>query len=327
MAPRKRRELVVARPDGGRVARRADARGLRGPRQRLRGRAMDRGRRDRDRRADAGVDVGARVALLVARRGRLRQQGSVGDAQRVRRARREAVLMDGPADAVTVQLEALPDEEAATRRGAELIAAAVREAVRERAGCAIAVSGGATPVPMFEALAGQDVPWEALGIWQVDERVAPRDDEDRSLKHLLAALPAAARVHEMPVDGAPDGLEARAATYAAGLPARFDLVHLGIGDDGHTASLVPGDPLLEARDRDVALTRMYRGRRRMTLTYPVLDRARSVLFLVTGQDKASALQKLLARDQGIPAARVRAADQRAIVDRPALRIDASDGTP
>jgi 6-phosphogluconolactonase len=235
--------------------------------------------------------------------------------------------MAGPSEAVAVRLETLPDAAAAARRGAEVIAAAAREAVRERAGCAIAVSGGTTPLQMFAALAGEDVPWDALGIWQVDERVAPRDHEDRSLTHLLAALPRVARVHEMPVDGDGDGLEARAGTYAAGLPARFDVVHLGIGDDGHTASLVPGDPVLEARDRDVALTRMYRGRRRMTLTYPVLDRARSVLFLVTGQDKASALQKLLARDQGIPAARVRAADQRAIVDRPALRIDASDGTP
>jgi 6-phosphogluconolactonase len=231
--------------------------------------------------------------------------------------------MDGPADAVTVQLEALPDEEAATRRGAELIAAAVREAVRERAGCAIAVSGGATPVPMFAALSKEDIPWEALGIWQVDERVASRDDEDRSLKHLLAALPAAARVHEMPVDGAPDGLEARAATYAAGLPARFDLVHLGIGDDGHTASLVPDDPVLDVHARDVAMTGIYQGRRRMTLTYRALDEARIVLFLVAGRNKAPALRKLLARDPSIPAARIHAADQRAIVDRAAL----PDGAP
>jgi 6-phosphogluconolactonase len=226
--------------------------------------------------------------------------------------------MEGPAEAVEVRLETLPDAEAAARRGAELIAAAAREAVRERAGCAIAVSGGSTPLPMFAALADEDVPWDALGIWQVDERIAPRDDEDRNLAPLLASLPHSARVHEMPVDGDAEGLEARAATYAAGLPARFDLVQLGIGDDGHTASLVPGDAVLEVQDRDVAITGAYQGRRRMTLTYPVLDRARSVLFLVTGEGKAEPLRKLLARDPNIPAARVSAQDQLAVVDHAAL---------
>ncbi len=226
--------------------------------------------------------------------------------------------MDGRADAATVRLEALPDAAAAARRGAELIAAAAREAVADRGGCAIAVSGGTTPVPMFAALADQDVPWDELGIWQVDERIAPRGHEDRNLTHLLQSLPRHARVHEMPVDGDADGLEARATTYASGLPARFDLVHLGLGDDGHTASLVPGDPVLDVHDRDVAITGKYQGWRRMTLTIPVLDEARSVLFLVTGEEKARPLRKLLARDPSIPAARVGAADQLAIVDQAAV---------
>ena len=125
--------------------------------------------------------------------------------------------MDGRADAATVRLEALPDAAAAARRGAELIAAAAREAVAERGGCAIAVSGGTTPLPMFAALADQDVPWDELGIWQVDERIAPRGHEDRNLTHLLASLPRRARVHEMPVDGDDDGLDARATTYAVGV--------------------------------------------------------------------------------------------------------------
>jgi len=162
------------------------------------------------------------------------------------------------------------------------------------------------------------VPWDDLGIWQVDERLAPRNHEDRGLTHLVASLPRSARVHEMPVDGDADGLDARAATYAAGLPARFDLVHLGLGDDGHTASLVPGDPVLDVHDRDVAITATYRGWRRMTLTFPALDRARCVFFLVTGAEKAGPLGKLLARDPSIPAARVRASEQHAIVDRSAV---------
>ena len=226
--------------------------------------------------------------------------------------------MDGRADAATVRLEALPDAAAAARRGAELIAAAAREAVAERGGCAIAVSGGTTPLPMFAALADQDVPWGELGIWQVDERIAPRGHEDRNLTHLLASLPRRARVHEMPVDEDDAGLDARATTYASGLPARFDLVHLGLGDDGHTASLVPGDPVLDVHDRDVGITGMYQGWRRMTLTPPALDEARSVLFLVTGEEKARPLRKLLARDPSIPAARIRAADQLALVDQAAL---------
>jgi 6-phosphogluconolactonase/glucosamine-6-phosphate isomerase/deaminase len=122
----------------------------------------------------------------------------------------------------------------------------------------------------------------------------------------------------MPVDGNDDGLGARAATYASGLPARFDIVHLGLGEDGHTASLVPGDPVLDVHDRDVAITAPYRGRRRMTLTFNVLDEARLVLFLATGGGKAEPLRKLLARDDSIPAARVRAAEQVAIVDEAAL---------
>jgi 6-phosphogluconolactonase len=227
-------------------------------------------------------------------------------------------LIGAPADGVTVRVEALPDEAAAARRGADVIASAARAAVDERGGCAIALSGGATPRPMFAALAEADVRWDALGIWQVDERIAPRGDADRTLTYLLALLPPAARIHEMPVDGDPNGLEARAAAYAAGLPARFDVVHLGIGDDGHTASLVPGDPVLVVHDRDVALTGMYEGRRRMTLTYPALERARSVFFLIAGANKAPALQKLLARDPSVPATGVRVADQLAIVDQAAL---------
>ena len=221
-------------------------------------------------------------------------------------------------DDIDVRLEVQPDPTSAARRGAAVMAAAARDAVAERGTCAIAVSGGRTPWQMFAALTDQDVPWDVVGIWQVDERIAPRGHEDRGLTHLLASLPSFAHVHEMPVDGDDNGLEARAATYAAGLPARFDLVHLGLGGDGHTASLVPGDPVLDVRDRDVAITAPYRGRRRMTLTFPVLDEARLVLFLATGRSKAEPLRALLARDGSIPAARVRAAEQVAIVDDAAL---------
>jgi 6-phosphogluconolactonase len=167
---------------------------------------------------------------------------------------------------------------------------------------------------MFAHLAEEDMPWSQTAIYQVDERVAPADDPDRNLAHLLASLPAesGAEIHAMPVEEA--DLEAAAADYARSLPESFDLIHLGLGPDGHTASLVPGDPVLDAVDRRVGLTGEYQGRRRMTLTYPTLNAARHVLWLVTGEDKVDALQRLRAGDTSIPGGRVVAASQRIVAD-------------
>jgi 6-phosphogluconolactonase len=214
-------------------------------------------------------------------------------------------------------LVVLPDAKAVARRGAEEVLAAARDAVERAGSFAIALSGGRTPRAMLEDLAELDVPWARTGIWQVDERVAPDGHPDRNLSGLLAALPPVARevVRAMPVTA--DDLDAAAARYAAGLPERFDLVHLGLGEDGHTASLVPEDPVLDIADRDVAVTGEYRGRRRLTLTYPALDRSPFVLWLVTGRDKAAALARLLAADPSIPAGRVRAARQLVLADEDA----------
>ena len=209
-------------------------------------------------------------------------------------------------------LEVLADAGAVARRGAEVVAAAAREAVADRGTFTFAVSGGRTPWAMFEALAGEDVPWDHVGIWQVDERVAPYGDSDRNLTSLEPLAPPGVTLYPMPVEG-PD-LDAAAERYAASLPLAFDLVHLGLGDDGHTASLIPDDAVLDVADRDVALTAEYRGRRRMTLTYPVLARARRVLWLVTGADKAPMLPRLLRADPSIPAGRVRAPEQLVVAD-------------
>jgi 6-phosphogluconolactonase len=203
------------------------------------------------------------------------------------------------------ELHPLADPSEVARSGAELVAACARTSVEERGRFTFAVSGGRTPWAMFAELATAEVPWESVAIYQVDERIAPDGDPDRNLTHLRAALGAApAEVHPMPVEQA--DAEAAAAAYGAALPRVFDLVHLGLGPDGHTASLVPDDPVLEVDDRPVAVTRPYQGHRRMTLTYPALARAEQLMWLVTGDDKREALGRLLTGDRSIPAGRVRA---------------------
>jgi 6-phosphogluconolactonase len=225
-----------------------------------------------------------------------------------------------------VKIEILPDAEQVARRAAALVAAEARSAVAERGGFVLAVSGGSTPWRMLRALANQDVPWHGLHVAQVDERVVPPGDPDRNLTHLrenlLAHAPLAEeRIHPMPVEGA--NLEAAAADYGrtlgriAGSPAVLDLVHLGLGDDGHTASLVPGDPVLDVADRDVAPTAPYRERRRLTLTYPILNRARRILWLVTGAAKAAMLARLSGGDASIPAGRIRREQALVLADRDA----------
>lgn len=201
-------------------------------------------------------------------------------------------------------MEVLADAEAAARRGAEVLADGIKAALGSHGSCALAVSGGRGPWRMFELLARHPLDWRSVELFQVDERVAPDGDPDRNLTHLRASLPAGAAesIHPMPV--ADDDLDAAAARYAAQLPPALDLVHLGLGPDGHTASLVPGDPVLEVDDRAVATTRPYQGRRRMTLTYPALASARRIIWLVTGEDKREALARLRAGDRSIPAGRV-----------------------
>ena len=215
---------------------------------------------------------------------------------------------------MTTTVEVLPDADTVAARAAAFVAEQARAAVADHGRFTFAVSGGRTPWAMFGHLAGENVPWDRTAVFQVDERVAPAGDPDRNLAQLLASLPAGgeAEVHPMPVEA--DDLDAAARCYAASLPARLDLVHLGLGSDGHTASLVPGDPVLDVDDRLVAVTGVYMGRRRMTLTYPALDTAHRVLWLVTGADKVDVLRRLRAGDRSIPAGRVHAPESILIAD-------------
>ena len=221
----------------------------------------------------------------------------------------------------------LPDADAVAEQAASFIAAAARAAHSARGRFTFAVSGGHTPWQMLRALAHEEVPWAQVHVFQVDERVAPAGDPDRNLTHLRESLLSHAplppeQIHPMSVEDA--DLNAAAARYArtlaeyAGTPAVLDLIHLGLGPDGHTASLVPGDAVLAVTDVDVALTGgTYQNRRRMTLTYPVLNRARQILWVVTGAEKVDALRKLRAADSSIPAGRVNQAHATVLADRAA----------
>jgi 6-phosphogluconolactonase len=212
-----------------------------------------------------------------------------------------------------MQIEIVADAAALAKRAASTIAADARAAVAARGCFIMAVSGGHTPWVMLRELANEEVPWANVHVFQVDERIAPAGDPDRNLTHLRASLLEhvplpAEQIYAMPVEK-PDS-EAAARQYAqtleqiAGKPPVLDLAHLGLGPDGHTASLVPNDPVLDVTDADVGLTGVYMGRRRMTLTYPVLNRARRILWLVDGAEKVTALAKLRAADKSVPAGRI-----------------------
>jgi 6-phosphogluconolactonase len=219
----------------------------------------------------------------------------------------------------------LADADAVASEAARAIAAEARAAVAARGRFIVAVSGGRTPWAMLRALADEDVPWSGVHVAQVDERIAPAGHADRNLTHLRESLGSAPlaenHLHAMPVEQA--DLEAGARSYArtleqiGGTPPVIDLLHLGLGPDGHTASLVPDDPVLNVVDKDVAITGVYRKRRRMTLTYPILNRSRRILWLVTGADKAAMLLRLRAADASIPAGRVSQEQALVLADRSA----------
>lgn len=207
---------------------------------------------------------------------------------------------------MAIETEILPDDRTASRRAAEIVAAAGREAVEARGEFNLALSGGKTPWAMIGLLGEmEEMPWAQAHIYQVDERIAPPGDEARNLTHLvqMLSLDHQAALRPMPVTSR--DLELSAAEYEVHVPERLDLVHLGLGPDGHTASLVPGDSVLDVEDRRVAMTdNAYQGHRRMTLTYPALREARKILWLTLGEGAREPLAKLLAGDTSIPAGRV-----------------------
>ena len=225
-----------------------------------------------------------------------------------------------------MKFEVFKDADSVARAAAATIAADARAAIAARGRFTLAVSGGHTPWIMLRALAEEEIPWAGVHVYQVDERVAPAGHPDRNLTHLRESLLQHAplrpeQIHAMPVEAG--DLQAAATQcalalrQAAGTPPVLDLVHLGLGPDGHTASLVPGDAVLDVADKDVALTEVYQGRRRMTLTYPAINRARRVLWVVTGSEKVEMFRRLREGDASIPAGRVHREQALLLADRAA----------
>jgi 6-phosphogluconolactonase len=225
-----------------------------------------------------------------------------------------------------MNVEIIADDATLAKRAASVIAADARAAVAARGRFVMAVSGGKSPWVMLADLANEDVPWPNVHVFQIDERIAPPGDPDRNYTHLRDSLLQHApippqQIYAMPVE-LPDP-EAAAKQYAgtlesvAGKPPVLDLAHLGLGPDGHTASLIPGDSVLNVTDADVAITGVYQGRRRMTLTYPVINRSRRILWLVSGKDKVAALRKLRAADPSVPAGRISQTQALLLADRDA----------
>lgn len=228
-------------------------------------------------------------------------------------------MMPGVSD---FDVEILADPSALAARAAELVSERLADAVAARGHASLAVSGGNTPKAFLAELAAARLPWEVIHVFQVDERVAPPGHEDRNLTGLQrglldrAPIPAA-NVHPMPVEE-PD-LDAAAAAYAdeiraaSGPDGRIDVVHLGLGDDGHTASWPPGDPVVDAKE-DVAVVGPFNGRLRMTLTPPAVNRAGWIMWQIEGATKAPMVAKLIKGDPEIPASRVRRHDVTLLAD-------------
>ncbi len=233
-----------------------------------------------------------------------------------------------------VKLQSFNSAEDAAKAGADFIFARATEALELRDRFILALSGGSTPWRMLHKLAGYDLPWNKVHIMQVDERAVPDDDPDRNLLHIrkVFAEPVSLppdHLHAMPVNGA--DLTAGAQAYErelealAGTPPIADVIQLGLGVDGHTASLVPGDPVLEICDRDVCLTGPYNGCRRMTLSYPFINRARHIMWLITGAEKAAMARRLIHQDSTIPAGRINLQQATIIADSAAMSAYENDG--
>jgi len=228
-----------------------------------------------------------------------------------------------------MQIHVFDDAQGAAEFAASRIATDARSSVAERGSFSVALSGGTSPWPMLSFLAAEDMPWARVHIFQVDERVVPSDDPrwtfEKLRSVLLSRVPLPAdNVHPMPVHM--DDLQTAAEKYqrtltkVLGSPPVIDLVHLGLGADGHTGSLVPGSPDAANAVPEVMVSPVYEGSRRITLTYSILSRARTILWFVLGQDKAEMLRRLIRGDTSIPAGRIERSRAVVVADKAAAHL-------
>jgi len=204
------------------------------------------------------------------------------------------------------KVEVLPDRAALIQRSLDIVLAKIQAAIAERGQCTIALAGGSTPKPLYEQLATQNLPWDCIHVFWGDERYVPADhpDSNQRMARLAwldkVAIPAD-NIHPMATDAA-NPADA-AAKHAAELqqffqlqPGEFpvfDMILLGIGDDGHTASLFPHTEALRVQDRLIAVGNKD-GQPRLTFTAPLINQSRAVLFLVAGTGKEVALSHIFA---------------------------------
>ena len=207
-----------------------------------------------------------------------------------------------------------PDPQGAATAAAAWLARQIRNAVARRGVATVALSGGSTPALMLAALAELPLPWDATTVFQVDERIAPDGDPDRNASLLEPLRSCGASINLMPVTAA--DLEAAGRQYAALLPDRLDVAHLGVGDDGHTASWPPDDPVIHANGV-VAMSGEYKGRVRMTLTVPAVNAARHRLVLATGSAKATIIERWMLHDSALPIERVSRTNTLVMLDQQA----------
>lgn len=199
------------------------------------------------------------------------------------------------------------------KEAASYIADRIRENIARKGHFTFAISGGRTPWAMIKELAKEDLPWEKTFLFQVDERIAPDTHPDRNLTQLFKVIEGSKlvlRLNIFPMRVNAEDLSEACADYESHINrmtgnGKLDLIHLGIGTDGHTASLVPDDPILEVMEKGVDITgNAYQGRLRMSLTYPLINQAEKILWVITGEEKAEMLNRLLHKDQSIPAGKI-----------------------
>ena len=197
------------------------------------------------------------------------------------------------------KLVAVQDPDRGADEAARLFANVLRKAVGSRGTASLAVSGGSTPLPAYAALAKADVPWDRVKLFWVDERAVPTDHERSNVRGVMQAFGATPFLGVFPMDGGAADLNASAAAYAltleqevTGAPPALDLVVLGIGDDGHTASLFPGDPAVgDLTSTVLAIPPAEKREARLTLGRTVLAEARNVVVVAFGATKNGPLER------------------------------------